>query len=87
MSTEYLASQKMADPEGFEPSVCHARTPDSTGDGGLAERKSSPKSSPKVGIDCSLLTQVVDEWPFLSPALRLAVLAIIDASEKGRGGE
>ncbi len=77
----------MADRQGFEPSVCNTGTPDFTGDGGLAESESSLKSSPKAGIDCPLLAQVVDEWPFLNPALRLAVLAIIDASEKGRGHE
>ena len=76
----------MADRQGFEPSVCNAGTPYFTRDGGLAESESSLKSSPKAGIDCPLLGEVVDEWLFLSPALRLAILSIVDASKTGREG-
>ena len=35
--------------------------------------------------DCRLLARVVESWPYLSDGLKLAILAIVDASS-GKGG-
>jgi len=77
----------VADREGFEPFPCNAETPNSTGNERLAEKQSSRISSRKSGNDCPLLTQVAEEWAFLSPALRQAILSIVDASKSERGGK
>ena len=77
----------VADREGFEPSPCAAETPDFTRGEHLADTQSSPKSSPSAGIDCPELAIVVNEWAFLSPALRLAISSIVESSKAERGDD
>ena len=85
MSTEHLASQKMADPEGFEPSVCKPATIDSKGNSEPLNSQSSLISSLNAGFDSPELGQVVNEWQFLNDALKQAILAIVESSKAGRG--
>ena len=85
MSTEHLASRKMADPEGFEPSRCTVETSYFTRVEHLADRQSSLKSSLSIGINCPELANIVSEWAFLSPALRLAISSIVESSKEERG--
>ena len=84
MSTEHLVTQKMADPEGFEPSACKPVTIDSKGNSEPLNSQSSLISSLKDGFDSPELGQVVNEWQFLNDALKQAILAIVESSKAGR---
>jgi len=72
--------------ERIELSAPAARTLYFTRVDDLAEYQSSPISSPKAGIDCPKLAEVVSVWASLSDEIKGAIHSIVKAS-KVEGGQ
>ena len=68
---------QMADREGFEPSRSSSQHTDNQESNRALLSPSSLISSLKNGSDCPELSEIEENWPFLSHALKLAILSIV----------
>ncbi len=72
----------VAEGEGFEPSLGDLQGVDSQQYSNDRLTLPSPTASPKAGVSCPELGEIVADWANLPASIRTAILTIVRASRK-----